>query len=145
MTRTRVNSAGFLLIFVLAGGCGGSVEGVWVGEYDSILTHTTSICGDAPREPSDEAATLILESGGSSGLVMQGRCPFPVRAISATAAEFVGYSCDRVIDGTELHVRVVGGSMQLHGVRLTGNLSLEITSPDGGCVLDEMVILGDRL
>lgn len=126
------------------GGCASSPADIWVGEYDSYLLHDPWTCDGEALEDGSEPATVVLTRSGND-LLMEGRCPFPLRVLSATSAEFATYGCYRIVSGQETHTRVVGGSLSLDGVRLSGNLSLELTTPEGGCVRDEILITGDRL
>lgn len=133
-----------LAVMTISGGCARSPADLWVGEYDSFLLHDPWTCDGEELEDGSEPATIVLTQNGSD-LLMNGRCPFPLRVLSATSAEFATYGCYRIISGQETHVRVIGGALSLDGVRLGGNLSLELTTPEGGCVRDEILITGDRL
>lgn len=126
------------------GGCASSPADIWVGEYDSYLLHDPWTCDGEALEDGSEPATVVLTRSGND-LLMQGRCPFPLRVLSATSAEFVPYECARIVSGREVQTRVVGGALSLDGVRLSGMLSLELVAADGECVRDDVAITGDRL
>ena len=131
------------LVMLMCLGCSASAADVWSGEYDADVDHDVWTCSGTAVDASPESAVLVFEQRNGL-LVMHGRCPFPLHSVTPTSAEFNdGYSCSRIVDGQEVHVRVVGGSLRLNGTRLTGNLSLEFMT-DAECVTDSATIVADR-
>lgn len=101
----------------------------WVGRYEGSTVTDTVDCatGDTIDSGVVEISTLRIERG-DAGLFFAARCPWRIRELSDTFAEFRMMSCETSLDdGTPLTLEIVSGTLDLRDRHLLGQYTARAT------------------